>query len=71
MWQGGREHWGSNSGSNGMQQAAHSQMMQMGSGGSGGPPRHGWTEHSAPDGTMYYYNSFTAVSQWERPAELQ
>mmetsp|Transcript_32946 Transcript_32946/g.63292 ORF Transcript_32946/g.63292 Transcript_32946/m.63292 type:complete len:388 (+) Transcript_32946:183-1346(+) len=31
---------------------------------------HGWTQHNAPDGTVYYYNSFTQVSQWERPAEL-
>ena len=31
----------------------------------------GWSAHVAPDGTPYYYNERTGVSQWERPAELQ
>ncbi|OQR99555.1 UDP-3-O-,3-hydroxymyristoyl glucosamine N-acyltransferase [Thraustotheca clavata] len=29
-----------------------------------------WSEHTAPDGRMYYYNSTTGESTWERPAEL-
>ena len=33
-------------------------------------PSHGWTEHTAPEGYVYYYNSRTGVSQWERPMEL-
>jgi hypothetical protein len=33
-------------------------------------PSHGWTEHTAPEGYVYYYNSKTGVSQWERPMEL-
>eukprot|EP00793_Prasinoderma_coloniale_P002159 PRCOL_00002667-RA len=50
-------------------------MMDAGMGmpgppGAGGPPQHGWTVHTAPDGTLYYYNEFTGVSQWERPKEL-
>jgi RNA-binding protein Musashi len=36
----------------------------------GGAQPHGWTVHTAPDGTLYYYNEFTGVSQWERPKEL-
>jgi len=31
---------------------------------------HGWTEHTAPEGYVYYYNSKSGVSQWERPVEL-
>ena len=34
------------------------------------PPAHGWTEHTAPEGYVYYYNSKSGVSQWERPMEL-
>lgn len=37
---------------------------------SGAVPSHGWTEHTAPEGYVYYYNSKTGVSQWERPVEL-
>mmetsp|Transcript_10888 Transcript_10888/g.49478 ORF Transcript_10888/g.49478 Transcript_10888/m.49478 type:complete len:190 (+) Transcript_10888:474-1043(+) len=33
-------------------------------------PAHGWTEHTAPEGYVYYYNSKSGVSQWERPVEL-
>lgn len=29
-----------------------------------------WSEHSAPNGRKYYYNSATGESTWERPAEL-
>ncbi|KAF0694656.1 Aste57867_14495 [Aphanomyces stellatus] len=29
-----------------------------------------WTEHTAPDGRKYYYNSQTGESTWDRPAEL-
>jgi len=40
-------------------------------GGSGAAaPAHGWTEHTAPEGYVYYYNSKSGVSQWERPMEL-
>ena len=31
---------------------------------------HGWTEHTAPEGCVYYYNARSGVSQWERPMEL-
>ena len=34
------------------------------------PPAHGWTEHTAPEGYVYYYNARSGVSQWERPMEL-
>jgi len=34
------------------------------------PGNHGWTQHTAPEGYCYYYNSHTGVSQWERPLEL-
>lgn len=30
-----------------------------------------WTEHTAPDGRTYYYNSITKMSSWEKPAALQ
>ncbi|TYZ62944.1 hypothetical protein PybrP1_003324 [[Pythium] brassicae (nom. inval.)] len=29
-----------------------------------------WSEHNAPNGRKYYYNSVTGESTWERPAEL-
>ena len=35
------------------------------------PPSHGWSEHTAPERYVYYYNSKTGVSQWERPSEMQ
>ena len=41
------------------------------------PPMHGhhippceWSEHTAPDGKKYYYNTRTAESVWEKPKEL-
>lgn len=30
-----------------------------------------WTEHRAPDGRIYYYNSVTKKSAWEKPDELK
>jgi len=30
----------------------------------------GWTEHTAPDGRKYYYNSVTRVSAWVKPEAL-
>ena len=48
-------------------------------GGQGGPPPQGWgmpqevcdwTEHTAPDGKKYYYNSKSGQSIWEKPKEL-
>nr|CAG4651818.1 EOG090X064W [Triops cancriformis] len=30
-----------------------------------------WTEHKAPDGRTYYYNSITKQSAWEKPDELK
>lgn len=30
-----------------------------------------WTEHRAPDDRLYYYNSVTKQSSWEKPDELK
>lgn len=30
-----------------------------------------WSEHTAPDGRVYYYNSETKVSTWSKPDELK
>jgi pre-mRNA-processing factor 40 len=30
-----------------------------------------WTEHKAPDGRTYYYNSATRKSSWEKPDALK
>lgn len=30
-----------------------------------------WTEHKAPDGRSYYYNSVSKQSSWEKPDELK
>lgn len=30
-----------------------------------------WSEHKAPDGRTYYYNSITKQSLWEKPDELK
>ena len=45
--------------------------------GQAGPPGWGmpqemcdWTEHTAPDGKKYYYNSKSGQSVWEKPKEL-
>jgi hypothetical protein len=31
----------------------------------------GWNEHRTREGTSYYHNPSTGVSQWERPAEFE
>ncbi|CAD7696897.1 unnamed protein product [Ostreobium quekettii] len=33
-------------------------------------PKSEWTEHKAPDGRTYYYNTTTRTSSWEKPPEL-
>ena len=33
-------------------------------------PPSDWTEHRLPDGKIYYYNSKTLESTWEKPKEL-
>lgn len=30
-----------------------------------------WSEHTTPDGKMYYYNRLTGASAWEKPDELK
>lgn len=30
-----------------------------------------WSEHKAPDGRTYFYNSITKVSHWEKPEILK
>lgn len=30
-----------------------------------------WTEHRAPDGRLYYYNSKAGESVWEKPQPLK
>ncbi|XP_042206058.1 pre-mRNA-processing factor 40 homolog A-like isoform X2 [Homarus americanus] len=30
-----------------------------------------WTEHKAPDGRVYFYNTLTRQSSWEKPDELK
>lgn len=30
-----------------------------------------WTTHNAPDGRVYYYNSETKQSSWQKPDELK
>ncbi|KAG8225055.1 hypothetical protein J437_LFUL000033, partial [Ladona fulva] len=30
-----------------------------------------WTEHKAPDGRTYFYNSVTKQSSWEKPDDLK
>ncbi|KAJ3188458.1 transcription elongation regulator [Gaertneriomyces sp. JEL0708] len=38
----------------------------------GPPPIHlAWSEHRTADGNLYYYNSVTKESRWERPAEYR
>lgn len=34
------------------------------------PGNHGWTQHTAPEGYVYYFNSHTGQSMWERPLAL-
>ncbi|XP_035826647.1 pre-mRNA-processing factor 40 homolog A isoform X2 [Aplysia californica] len=33
--------------------------------------RSAWGEHKAPDGRIYYYNSLTKESSWEKPEDLK
>lgn len=30
-----------------------------------------WTEHKAPDGRTYYYNTITKQSSWQKPDQLK
>lgn len=30
-----------------------------------------WSEHKAPDGRVYYYNSITKQSSWQKPDQLK
>lgn len=30
-----------------------------------------WSEHRAPDGRTYYYNSVTKESRWDKPDSLK
>ena len=30
-----------------------------------------WKEHQAPDGRLYYYNSESKISSWQKPDELK
>lgn len=30
-----------------------------------------WSEHKSPDGRIYYYNTVTKQSAWEKPDELK
>ncbi|XP_023018687.1 pre-mRNA processing factor 40 isoform X2 [Leptinotarsa decemlineata] len=34
-------------------------------------PANEWTEHKAPDGRTYYYNSVTKQSSWQKPDQLK
>ncbi|RZB40825.1 pre-mRNA-processing factor 40 -like A, partial [Asbolus verrucosus] len=34
-------------------------------------PAEQWTEHKAPDGRTYYYNSITKQSSWQKPDQLK
>ncbi|EFA05623.1 pre-mRNA-processing factor 40 homolog A [Tribolium castaneum] len=34
-------------------------------------PLEQWTEHKAPDGRTYYYNSITKQSSWQKPDQLK
>lgn len=34
-------------------------------------PAEQWTEHKAPDGRTYYYNSVTKQSSWQKPDQLK
>lgn len=31
---------------------------------------HGWEEYRTPEGEVYYYNTATGATQWEKPREL-
>lgn len=30
-----------------------------------------WSEHKSPDGRVYYYNSVSKQSSWEKPDDLK
>lgn len=34
-------------------------------------PKSDWTEHRLPDGRVYYYNTKTLESAWDKPKELE
>lgn len=34
-------------------------------------PKPEWTEHTAPDGRKYFFNTRTRQSAWEKPDELK
>lgn len=38
---------------------------------SGVAPKTSWTEHKAPDGRTYYYNTVTKQSAWDKPDEMK
>jgi pre-mRNA-processing factor 40 len=52
------------------QQAPSSQPAASSAAGSSAASKPAWTEHTAPDGRKYYFNSQTNKSSWEKPAEL-
>lgn len=39
--------------------------------GKDGKKKSEWTEHKAPDGRTYYYNTVSKQSLWEKPNELK
>jgi hypothetical protein len=59
-----------NAGRPGMSAGGYGGDKLGGGGGGAGDAAHGWTEHTAPEGYVYYYNARSGVSQWERPMEL-
>ena len=34
-------------------------------------PTSNWKEHTTPDGRVFYYNSLTNESRWEKPDEMK
>ena len=62
---GGSAPWGSQGGFEGQKQPGYGYSDKSEA------PSHGGSEHTAPEGYVYYYNSKTGVSQWERPSEMQ
>jgi len=38
---------------------------------SGVQPKSVWTEHKAPDGRPYYFNTQTKQSSWDKPDEFK
>mmetsp|Transcript_24937 Transcript_24937/g.85339 ORF Transcript_24937/g.85339 Transcript_24937/m.85339 type:complete len:206 (+) Transcript_24937:407-1024(+) len=41
-----------------------------GLGGTQEKPAHGWTQHTAPEGFLYYHHAESGISVWERPPEM-